>query len=276
MFSGLVKFASTSGPVVHTSSDPLFKLAGITVSNSIFYGWICALLMMIVLIVVAHKVSVKPKRGLIQYIEAGVEFMTNVVTSSFNDKDRAKKYVPYFTTLFFFILINNWLGLVPGVGNSIVYNGQPLFRPFTGDLNATFAVGIITMFYVYISSLREAGVKQYFRHFFVGNPLNPLYLFIGTLEMLLDLTRVISLSIRLFLNVTIGEIVIVVFAYLGGVVAPITSAPFYAIEIFVGALQAYIFVVLSVNYLAISVNSATEHEHLTDDMVPETMRLQTD
>ena len=276
MFSGLLKFASTSGPVVHTSSDPLFKLAGITVSNSIFYGWISAIIMIILLIVVARKTTIRPKGGLIQYVEAGVTFMTSVVESSFEDKSRAKKYVPYFTTLFFFILINNWLGLVPGVGNSIVYNGQPLFRPFTGDLNATFAVGIFTMFYVYISSLREAGVKQYFKHFFVGNPLNPLFLFIGTLEMLLDLTRVLSLSIRLFLNVTIGEIVIVVFAYLGGVVAPITAAPFYAVEIFVGALQAYIFVVLSVNYLAISVNHATEHESLTEDTVPETMRLQTE
>jgi F-type H+-transporting ATPase subunit a len=151
-----------------------------------------------------------------------------------------------------------------------------LLRPFTGDINATFAAGIVTMLYVYVSSVREAGVKLYFKHFFVGNALNPLYLFIGTLEMLLDLTRVISLSIRLFLNVTIGEIIIAVFAYLGGIAAPITAAPFYAIELFVGALQAYIFVVLSVSYLAISVNHATEHESLTDEIVPETMSLQTE
>jgi F-type H+-transporting ATPase subunit a len=276
MLSGLLKFASSSGPVVHTSSDPLFKLAGLTVSNSIFYGWICALIMIMLLIVVSKKMTIKPKGGIIQYIEAGVDFMTTAVESTFTDKARAKKYIPYFTTLFFFILINNWLGLIPGVGNSIVYNGQPLLRPFTGDINATFALGAITMIYVYISSVREAGVKEYFKHFFVGSPLNPLFLFIGTLEMLLDLTRVLSLSIRLFLNVTIGEIVIVVFAYLGGIVAPLTAAPFFALEIFVGALQAYIFVVLSVNYLAISVNHATDHEALTEDTVPETMGLQTE
>jgi F-type H+-transporting ATPase subunit a len=228
------------------------------------------------LIVVSKKMTIKPKGGIIQYIEAGVDFMTTAVESTFTDKARAKKYIPYFTTLFFFILINNWLGLIPGVGNSIVYNGQPLLRPFTGDINATFALGAITMIYVYISSVREAGVKEYFKHFFVGSPLNPLFLFIGTLEMLLDLTRVLSLSIRLFLNVTIGEIVIVVFAYLGGIVAPLTAAPFFALEIFVGALQAYIFVVLSVNYLAISVNHATDHEALTEDTVPETMGLQTE
>jgi F-type H+-transporting ATPase subunit a len=276
MLNVITKFVAESGPAVHTSSDPLFRLGFLTVSNSIFYGWIVALIMLVLLIVVAKKITINPKGGIIQYIEAGVDFLTNVVDSSFNDKSRAKKYVPYFTTLFFFILINNWLGLIPGVGNSIIYNGQPLLRPFTGDLNATVAVGLVTMVYVYVSSIREAGFKDYFKHFFVGNPLNPLYLFIGSLEMLLDLTRVISLSIRLFLNVTIGEIVIVVFAYLGGVVAPLTSAPFLAMELFVGALQAYIFVVLSVNYLGIAVNHATEHENLTDDIVPETMRLQTE
>ena len=68
----------------------------------------------------------------------------------------------------------------------------------------------------------------------------------------------LSLSIRLFLNVTIGEAVIAVFAYLGHVAAPITAAPFTAIELFIGALQAYIFCILSVMYLAIAVNHATE------------------
>jgi F-type H+-transporting ATPase subunit a len=254
----------------------LFKLGGLTITNSILYGWICAIVMIVVLILVARKVTIKPKGGLVQYIEAGVDFMTNVVTGSFNDKEKGKKYVPYFVTLFFFIVINNWLGLLPGVGEAIVYNGQPLFRPFTGDLNATVAAGVVTMVYVYVSSIREAGVKHYFRHFFVGSVYNPLYFFIGVLEMMLDLTRVISLSIRLFLNVTIGEIVIAVFAYLGGIAAPITAAPFYMLELFVGALQAYIFVVLSVNYLAIAANGGAEHDDLTEDTVPETMRLQTD
>lgn len=276
MIGGISRVLASSGPVIHTSADPLFKFHGLTITNSILYGWICAILMIIILVIVALKVTVKPKGGLIQYVEAGVTFIADTVESSFEDKSRAKKYVPYFVTLFFFILINNWLGLVPGVGEAIVYNGQPLFRPFTGDLNATLAAGIVTMIYVYYSSIHEVGIKDYFGHFFVGSPKNPLFLFIGSLEMFIDLTRVISLSIRLFLNVTIGEIVIAVFAYLGGFVAPVTAAPFYAIELFVGALQAYIFVVLSCNYLAISVNHSTDRENLTDDIVPETMRLQTD
>lgn len=273
---GFDQIIASSGPVIHTSADPLFILGHYSITNSILYGWICAVIIIVVLTIVGLKMKLRPRGGLIQFAEIGAEFMINTVESSFNDKARAKKYVPYFATLFFFILINNWLGLVPGVGESIVYHNQPLLRPFTGDLNATLAIGIVTMVYVYISSIREVGVRDYLKHFFVGSPLNPLYLFIGTLEMILDLTRVISLSIRLFLNVTIGEIVIAVFAYLGGILSPVTAAPFYLIELFIGALQAYIFVVLSVNYLAISVNHSSEHQNLTDDIVPETIRLLTE
>jgi F0F1-type ATP synthase membrane subunit a len=82
----------------------------------------------------------------------------------------------------------------------------------------------------------------------------------------------------LFLNVTIGEIVIAVFAFLGGsllpgsILSPIAAQPFTLLELGVGALQAYIFVILGVNYLAISVNSAHSDEHdLTEDEQAETI-----
>jgi len=102
-----------------------------------------------------------------------------------------------------------------------------------------------------------------------------LYLVIGLIEILTDLTRVLSLSLRLFLNVTIGEIVIAVFAYLGSIAAPITALPFTLLELGVGALQAYIFTILGVMYLAIAVNTAhADHEEhdLTEGELPERIR----
>ena len=224
----------------------------------------------VILIGVARIVTLRPQGGIVQFIEVGVEFIRDLVETSFEDKKISFKYVPYFVTLFFFLLMNNWLGLIPGVGEAFSASGNPLLRAFTGDLNATLAIGIVTMGYVYYSSVKEAGVKEYFSHFFIGSPLNPLYLILGLLEMITDATRVISLSLRLFLNVTIGEIIIAVFSYLGGFIAPLTALPFTLIEIFICALQAYIFVILSVMYLAITVNHSTE-EHLTEDNIPETI-----
>jgi F-type H+-transporting ATPase subunit a len=181
--------------------------------------------------------------------------------------------VPFFVTLFFFILLNNWAGLIPVVGEGFQVHDHPVFRPMTGDLNTTIAMGLFTMIVIYVASIREVGgFGKFIRHFFIGSPLNPLYLVIGLIEMLTDLTRALSLALRLFLNVTIGEIVIAVFAFLGGmlapndVLAPITSLPFTLLELGVGALQAYIFVILGVNYLAISVNSAHAHDEHADEV----------
>lgn len=259
MLSNLGFFA-TSGPIVHVAPGVVFTIFGIPITNSILYGWFAAILICIVLIAVARRVSVKPKGGLVQFIEIGVDFISGFIKGSFDEEKVAHKYVPYFVTLFFFILFNNWLGLLPFVGEGITSNGFPLLRPLTGDLNATFAMGLVTMIVVYSASIRESqGFKNYLKHFFVGSPKNPLFLIIGLLEMLTDLTRVISLSLRLFLNVAIGEIVIAVFSYLGHILAPISALPFTLIELFIGALQAYIFTVLATMYLAIAVNHSMEH-----------------
>jgi F-type H+-transporting ATPase subunit a len=272
-------FAS-SGPTVHVSPASVVHIAGLTLTNSILYGWASTLVIIVIMITVARRMSVHPKGGFIQIIEVGVEFIRNLVVGAFDDKDRAQKYIPYFVTIFFFILFSNWLGLVPGVGEAFHVGSNPLLRPFTADLNGTFAIGLVTMGLVYTASVRESGgFIKYLRHFFVGSPLNPLYLIIGLLEMLTDLTRVFSLSLRLFLNVTIGEIVIAVFSYLGHIAAPLTALPFTLVELFVGALQAYIFTILSVMFLAIAVNHSSAHpeeEDLTEGQLPDTMEERPD
>lgn len=268
-----------SGPAVHVSPETLFYIGNWPVTNSVLYGWLAAIFIVVFLVTVARKVTVNPKAGVIQVVELVTDFITNLVENAFDDKKIGRKYVPFFVTIFFIVLLNNWLGLIPIVGEGIQYNGHPIFRPFTGDLNATFAIGLFTMAYVYYASIKEAGGPfRYLRNFFIGSPLNPLYFVIGLIELFTDFTRVLSLSLRLFLNITIGEIVIAVFAYLGSVAAPITALPFTLLEIGVGALQAYIFTILATMYLAIAVNHAGEHAEmsdkhadLTDDNVPETI-----
>lgn len=279
MINPITLFAAESGPNVHVAPAEVFHVGGVAITNSMLYGWIIAIVIAVLLISVARKITIKPRGGVMQFVEAGTTFISNLVENSFDDKTKAKRYIPFFVVLFFFLLLNNWLGLLPGVGEAFTSGDSPLFRPFTADLNGTLAAGVVTMIVVYSASIRESGgFLPYLRHFFVGSPLNPLYFIIGILEMFTDLTRVFSLSLRLFLNVTIGEIVIAVFAYLGSGLAPVTALPFTLIELFVGALQAYIFTILSIMYLAIAVNHAHE-EHddsgLTHDEVPETMGLQT-
>lgn len=264
MLSGLNIFAA-SGPPVHVAPETLFYIGNWPVTNSILYGWLVAVFITVFFIAVARKVALKPKGGVIQLVELVTDFITNLVENAFDNKQIGRKYVPFFVTIFFIVLLNNWLGLLPIVGEGFKFNESPIFRPFTGDLNATFAIGLFTMAFVYYASIKEAGGPfKYLRNFFIGSPLNPLYFVIGLIELFTDFTRVLSLSLRLFLNITIGEIVIAVFAYLGSVAAPITALPFTLLEIGVGALQAYIFTILATMYLAIAVNHAGEHAELSD------------
>jgi F-type H+-transporting ATPase subunit a len=265
---------ATSGPVVHITPSPIGHLFGLTITNSMLYGWICVLAMLIFFTWVAHHMTVKPKGGVIQFVEVVVEFIVNTIETAFEDKSRARKYIPYFVTLFCFLLFNNLSGLLPFANDAFSANGFPLLRPMTGDLNTTLALAVVTMALVYTASIRESGsVRKYFAHFFVGSPLNPMYLVLGLLEMFSDITRVVSLSLRLFLNIAIGEIVVAVFAYLGHFLAPISSVAFYLIDGFDGMLQAFIFTILTIMYLAIVVNHASEAhaESLTGAGDPETI-----
>lgn len=275
---GFLNHFAESGPTVHVAPATDFTVFGLHITNSILYGWIISIVVILLMIYVARRVSVRPKRGLIQYIEAIVSFATDMIEGAFTDKKTAKKYIPFFVALFILILFLNWSGLILGVGDGVQANGHPLLRPMTADLNMTIGMSLVTMVIVYAASIREAGgIKKYVRHFFMGSPLNPLYLVIGLIEMITDLTRAFSLALRLFLNMAIGEIIIAVFAYLGellapgSVLSPITALPLTLLELGVGALQAYIFVILAINYLGISVNSSQEHR-LTEETETETMK----
>src|SRR5579884_3481561 len=267
------KLMAAAAPEVHIAPQTVFTIGGIGITNSILFGWISLVIMIVLFIWVARRITVKPKSGIIQYIEVVADYITGTVGGAFDQKERAQKYILYFVTLFFFILVNNLIGLLPGVGDSLNAHGTPLFRPFTADFNSTLAMATVTMGLVYISSIRELGIRQYMKHFFVGSIKNPLYLFIGLIEMITDLTRVISLSLRLFLNVAIGEIIIVVFAWLGHIIAPITATPFFFMDLFDDLLQAFIFVLLGTMYIAIAVNHVSEHQEagLTEGNIPETM-----
>lgn len=254
-------FAVSSGPNVDIAPGVVFTIGGWPITNAILYGWICSAALIIALIMVARRVTVHPRGGFIQIVEFIAEFVRNIVETAFENKSLAVKYVPYFLSVFILFFTVNWLGLLPFTRDAFHSGGVGLLKPFTADLNATFAAAVVTMGYVYVSSVRESGgFLRYMRHFFVGSPKNPMFLLVGILEMISDASRVISLSLRLFLNVAIGEMIIAVFQWLGHIVGPVLGAPFWLFDAFDLALQAYIFVILSVYYLAIAVNHAGETE----------------
>ena len=261
MFNLISRFAAeSSGPTVHITPGELFQVGGFTITNSIFYGWISSLIIIVVVALAARRIGLRPKKGFTQFLEIGSDFITNQMAGALGSRKKALQYAPYFVTFFFFIMFSNWLGLLPGVGEALTKNDSPVFRPFTADLNGTLAAATIVMILVQYFAVKESGFWKHIGHYFNGNLKNPLTIFLGIFEMFSELIRVFSLALRLFLNVTIGEVIISVFSYLGSFAAPITSLPFVMLELAVGGLQAYIFVMLSMTYLSVAIKHGEEHE----------------
>ncbi len=253
--------AEKTGPVIHIEPSKVLEIGGYSITNSMVYGWLASAIIIFLLVWAARKIQISPGRGLLQFVEIGVDFIINLVSASLGSREKGLKYGPYFVTIFFFVILNNWLGLLPGVGEAITVHETPLFRPFTADLNGTLAAATVTMFFVQYIAIKESGVAKHIGHYFNGSLKNPATYLFGIFEIFTEFTRVISLALRLFLNVVIGEIVIAVFAYLGSAGAPLTALPFVLLELAVAGLQAYIFVMLSVTYLSVAMHHSQHEEH---------------
>lgn len=247
---------------LHISIAPekLFEIGNFTIYNSMVYGWISSIAIIILLILARKKLKVGSIKGPAQLLDAGVEFIVTTLENTLGSRRMAVKYAPLFATLFFFIFMSNLLGLLPGVGHSLTYEGTSLLRPFTADLNGTLAMAIFGIILVQVLAIKEAGVKGYAKHYFPGKLINPATYLIGAFEIFTEFTRLITLALRLFLNIAVGEILILVFSDLAGYVGPIAGLPFTLLEIFVGMLQAYIFVVLLAAYLSLAASHGNHTE----------------
>lgn len=263
LFNFVKNFAAEGGIHVSLKAEPITTLGPLTVTNAIIYGTLCALLLVTILIIGARKVRFNPKKstfaGAIEWL---TEFIIGLLQGPFGSRENAAKYAPYFATFFFFIIFNNLMGLLPIVGPGIAVSGIPLFRPFTADLNGTIALSVTAIILVQILSIKEQGVKGHLKHYFSDKPWNPINFFIGILEVFGELTRIISLSLRLFLNTAVGEILIAVFTsmILANGRTPFAVIPIFFFEILVAGIQAYVFTILAATYLGLSVQHADHGE----------------
>lgn len=265
----MLSFFAASNIHVSLKAEPIVQIGPITVTNSMIYGVVCAILIAIAMIWSAKKIGVTAKKGFSQIIEMIIEFVLGMLEGVFGSRAMAVKFAPVFGTFFLFIIFNNLLGLIPlvGPGLSVHVDGAhtPLFRPFTADLNATIAMAVIAIIIVQVLSIKEQGGKNHLKHYFTDKPLNPINLFIGILEVFGEFTRILSLSLRLFLNTAVGEILIAVFTSLvaGGGRTPVAAIPIILFEVLVAGIQAYVFTVLTATYLGLAVAHA--HDSHGDD-----------
>lgn len=177
------------------------------------------------------------------------------------DRTLSKRLLPLIATLFIFIAGTNLIALLPGFLGSFYLtttNGTvPLFRSPSSDLTTTTALALITVCAIQYFSITTLGVQEYVRRFVDVSGFLPFVL--GLFELLSECTRVLSFSFRLFGNVFAGEVLLIVIAFLVPVLAPV---PFMVLEIFVSLIQAYIFCVLALTYVRLSVTREHRSESI--------------
>jgi F-type H+-transporting ATPase subunit a len=241
---------------------------------------------MIVISVVAYFVGKNIKKipsKTQTFFETAFSFALGYIEEVLESRELAKRFFPLIATLFIFILMGNWFGLLPGVGSLyiekpveveaseskeiqqthegttyIVPEGQytevethhvELFHPTSVDLNFTLALAIVSFFIVEISGILYVGALHYAGKFF--NFKSVIGFFVGIIELFSELARLVSFSFRLFGNMFAGKTLIIVATFFIPLIVPV---PLMVYEIFVGLIQASIFSILTLFFIKLAIS----------------------
>jgi F-type H+-transporting ATPase subunit a len=239
---------------ISLKAERIFNLWGFPVTNSLVAAWLSILILFIVAIMVRLKLKLVPSK-IQNLFEMVIEYFLNLMEEIYGSKEKAKKVFPWVATFFLFILLSNWLGILPGFG-SITFHHAPFLRSANADLNTTLALAIISVLISQIFGIAAAGFFRYLKRFI--NFKGPINLFVGFLEFFSELAKVVSFSFRLFGNIFAGEVLLIVVSILVPYFAPL---PFYFLEIFVGFIQALVFTMLTVVFIRLAFLMAEEEHH---------------
>ncbi len=250
---------------ISLAAEPIHAFGSFAITNSMFTSIIVSILILTFAVLANRSMTASDKpKGLQNVAEFIVESFFHFCHTITGDMRRAQVFMPWVATFFIFIILNNWSGLIPGVGYIFVpvvepiavekplehtaetavaephtVTKAPLFRAGTADLNTTLALGLISVFMVQFFGFKFQGFKYLTKYFNFSSPIN---FFIGFLELISEFGKIVSFGFRLFGNIFAGEVLIGVLMYLTKVVVPV---PFYGLEVFVGMIQAVVFSMLS-------------------------------
>jgi len=261
---------------------------GSFVTNSFVLAVIVTVLILLFTRMATRRMELIPgqKQNLVELL---IEFLFNEVEGIVGHKI-ALKVFPLLATLFIFILVSNWIGLVPGVGTvgfghstgfltlDAEQHIAPLFRPPTADLNMNFGMAAVFMLVWLYISIREVGVMGFLKHIFgakggmtgfMGLVMAVIFFLVGIIEVVSIMFRPVSLSFRLFGNVFAGETLLHEMGDLGAKIGlsgfpefiskVLLPIPFYFMEILVGLVQAVVFALLCTVYVQLSTTHEEEH-----------------
>ena len=239
-------------------AEPLFEIAGFPVTNSMLVGFVMSVLLIIFGLCARRRLTLVP-RGAQNFFETILEQVLGMIDSVTHNRAQSKKFFPLIATIFLLIISVNWAGLLPGAGSVGIretHEGAEVLIPFirstSADLNFTIALAIISVITVQIVGITSIGFFKYAGRFI--NFSNPLNFFVGILELVSEVAKLISFSFRLFGNIFAGEVLLTVMTVLVPYIIPL---PFLALEVFVGFIQAFVFAILTLVFLKMASEEMT-------------------
>lgn len=241
---------------ISVKAQEVFHIGNFPITNSLLSTFI----LIIIFIILLFTFNFNPAKNKIQFF---ISFILNMFYEFIESitGDKTRELYPLLASFFFFILLSNWFGLLPGVGSIIleekvgtVTHIVPLLRAGTADLNGTLALALVSVGLIQYYGIKYCGFINYMKKFI--NLSNPMNFILGILELVSEVSRVLSFSFRLFGNVFAGEVLIAVIVFLIPVLA---SFPFLLLEIFVGFIQALVFTMLTAVFINMATVSHEEH-----------------
>ena len=275
--TGLPDWITVGRPHVQLPAEGIFHISGFTVTNTLLASWVSIIVLVALGWAVTRRIKIIPSR-LQSLLEFAIEWMLNLCVDVAGEKN-GRRFFPIITTIFLFVLINAWLGLIPGFGSILISGTEGhevhLLRGANTDINMPLALAIVSFIFVEYFGLRSGGGLRYLKKFInvgqffrgagqvvrgkvragvVGVGMGAIDIFVGLLEGLSEIVRIVSFTFRLFGNMTGGEILILMMFFL----APwVLAIPFYGLELLVGLVQAIVFGGLTLVFATIAV---TPHE----------------
>lgn len=262
-------------------AEPIFNISSFAVTNTVINSTLTMLGFVVFAFLINRAVKHygigKAPKGLLNFFESILELLYGYFDTVTRDRKKTIQFLPLVGTLFLFILISNWIGLLPGIGSIgrwLMHEGHvtfiPVFRPATTDLNLTVAMALTVVLVSHFLGIAVIGFFKYANKFIkLGDlyhavksmkPINimtaVIEFFVGILEVISEVAKLLSLSLRLFGNIFAGEVLLTVLA---GILPFILPLPFITLELIVGVVQATVFSMLTLVYLTIATTPVVSH-----------------
>lgn len=275
-------FLNVSKPHVVLPSESIVKISDFfVITNTILASWLSIIVLIVIFYFATRKMKLIP--GKFQaFAEIVVELLLNFIKGVAGEKN-ARILFPVVATIFLYVLTNAYLALLPffgTIGFYEVHDGKdvfiPLLRAANTDVNVPLSIALVAFVFIEYWGLRALGVGHYINGFFnfgqLRNGFSSLIkgklrsavsdimlgfinVFVGVLEIFSHFIRIVSFTFRLFGNMTAGEILLIVVAFL---VPFIATLPFYGLELLIGFIQALIFAGLTLVFGTIALTPHAE------------------